>query len=132
MRLWSEIIQEIDIDVWGIENLFPYQLFIIKWLVSGNIAEKERSMLCVKTGGGKSAVMLLTTKIFRGIHLVIVPLLALWGDQVEKCKQLKDHQHNLIKAVHLDEVKLPSNIHELKSFIKGMTLQHALIITACP
>ena len=104
--------------------LFPYQFFIIERLVSRNIAEKRRHIYCVKTGGYKSALIMLTATTFRDTHLIIVPLLSLHGGQIDKYKQLKDHHHNSIKVVHLDEIKLPNRIHELNSFTKGMTLWH--------
>jgi hypothetical protein len=131
-RPWASIIQNVASDVWGIQSLHQYQLHIIELLVSANTCHKRRALLCVKTGGGKSAVVQMVATILKGIHIILVPLLALGADQVEKAKNAQPPYSRFIKAVHLDELKHPSQISGFKSFLTNMTVKHTLIIVASP
>ena len=85
IRPWCKTIQEAATDVWELRYLFLYQLSIIDRLISDNTPADRRNILCVNTSGGKSPVILITAIILRRIHLVIVPLLALGGNQVGNC-----------------------------------------------
>eukprot|EP00978_Attheya_sp_CCMP212_P042563 scaffold261658_cov69-Attheya_sp.AAC.1 len=113
-RPWASIIQNVASDVWA-ETCY-----------------RRRALLCVKTGGGKSAVVQMVATILKGIHIILVPLLALGADQVEKAKNAQPPFSRFIKAVHLDELKHPSQILDFKSFLTNMTLKHTLIIVASP
>jgi superfamily II DNA helicase RecQ len=86
LHSWDKIIKHVAKDVWGIDSLHPYQLKIIKTLVAGVTPLKQRALLCVKTGGGKSAVVQIAAAILIGIHIVLVSmhLLALGANQEKK------------------------------------------------
>jgi hypothetical protein len=129
---WRSIIENAATDVWGIQQLHEYQFKIIELLVSGPTAVSRRALLCVKTGGGKSAVVQMVATLLKGIHIILVPLLALGADQVEKAKNAKHPFTKFIKSVHLDELKHPGKIEALKHFLQHMTADHTLIIVASP
>ena len=81
---WTKLIQRVAKDVWGIDKLYPYQIRIIEALISRATPLERRLLLVIKTGGGKSAVVQVTATIMMGLHIIIVPLLALGADQVSK------------------------------------------------
>eukprot|EP00978_Attheya_sp_CCMP212_P021157 scaffold61429_cov34-Attheya_sp.AAC.2 len=129
VRSWRSIIQNAATDVWGIQQLHEYQLKIIELLVSGPTAVSRRALLCVKTGGGKSAVLVqMVATLLKGIHIILVPLLALGTDQVEKANNAKHPFTKFIKSVHLDELKHPGKIMALKHFLQQMTADHTIMI----
>jgi hypothetical protein len=129
---WDDIIKHVGKDVWGIDSPHLYQYKIIKTLVAGASPLKRRALLCVKTGGGKSAVVQITAAILRGIHIVLVPLLALGADQVWKGNSARHPYSKTIRAIHLDEVKDPATIEMVRSFLMNMTSDKTLIIVASP
>ena len=59
-------------------------------------------MLCIRTGGGKSLTMYLTAISVGGITLVIIPLLSLTANQMERIKKAMQ-QDGAVVAVHLDD-----------------------------
>eukprot|EP00978_Attheya_sp_CCMP212_P020393 scaffold58319_cov28-Attheya_sp.AAC.1 len=63
LHSWPQLIQHVAKDVWGIEQLHCYQIQIIQALISGATPMKRRALLCVKTGGGKSAIVQITATI---------------------------------------------------------------------
>ena len=129
---WDDIIKHVGKDVWGIDSPHLYQYKIIKTLVAGASPLKRRALLCVKTGGGKSAVVQITAAILRGIHIVLVPLLALGADQVSKGNSARHPYSKTIRAIHLDEVKDPATLEMVRSFLMNMTSDKTLIIVASP
>jgi superfamily II DNA helicase RecQ len=93
---------------------------------------QRRALLCVKTGGGKSAVVQILATMMRGIHIILVPLLALGADQVSKGNCARNHFSCRIRAVLLDEVHDPQEITALRTFLSNMTSAQTLIIVASP
>ena len=59
-------------------------------------------MLCVRTGGGKSLTLYLTAVSVGGITLVIIPLLSLTANQLERIKTAMQ-EHGAVVATHLDD-----------------------------
>src|SRR5210317_560660 len=59
-------------------------------------------MLTIRTGGGKSLTLYLTAVSVGGITLVIIPLLSLTANQLERLKQALQNDGNII-CVHLDD-----------------------------
>ena len=59
-------------------------------------------MLCIRTGGGKSLTMYLTAISFGRITLVIIPLLSLTANQMERIKKAMQ-KDGVVVAVHLDD-----------------------------
>eukprot|EP00978_Attheya_sp_CCMP212_P016509 scaffold43308_cov37-Attheya_sp.AAC.1 len=132
LHSWPQLIQHVAKDVWGIAQLHRYQIQIIQALISGASPMKRRALLCVKTGGGKSAVVQITATIMRGIHIILVPLLALGADQVSKGNNARSPFSQNIRAIHLDEVHHPQKIDSLREFLLNMTMSQTLIIVASP
>ena len=84
------------LEIWNIPSPKPYQVEAISCLC---FSTKRRLYLVRKTGDGKSAVVLASATILRGITLVLVPLLGLGCDQVAKAFRLEQR----VEAYHLDE-----------------------------
>jgi hypothetical protein len=84
------------LEIWHIPKPKPYQLEAIACLC---FSTKGRLYLVHKTGEGKSAVVLASATIFRGITLVLVPLLGLGCDQVAKATRREQQ----VEAYHLDK-----------------------------
>eukprot|EP00978_Attheya_sp_CCMP212_P020011 scaffold56807_cov51-Attheya_sp.AAC.2 len=70
--------------------------------------------------------------LLKGIRIILVPLLVLSADQVEKVKNAKHPFTKFITSVHLDELKHPGKIMALKHFLQHMTADHMLIIVVIP
>jgi hypothetical protein len=132
LHSWPKLIQQVANDVWGLPRLHRYQLKIIQTLISGATPMKRRALLCVKTGGGKSAVVQVTATIMRGIHIILVPLLALGADQVSKGNSARSPFSQSIRAIHLDEVHHPQKVASLREFLSNMSMAQTLIIVASP
>ena len=62
-------------------------------------------MLCVRTGGGKTLTMYLTAVSVGGITLVIIPLLSLTANQLERIKRSMQKEGAVV-AVHLDDASM--------------------------
>ena len=59
-------------------------------------------LLCIRTGGGKSLTLYLTAVSIGGISLVIIPLLSLTANQLERLKKALQRDGNVF-CVHLDD-----------------------------
>ena len=110
LHSWPQLIQHMAKDVWGIKQLHRYQIKVIQALLSGATPMKQHALLCVKTGGGKSAVVQITATIMRGIHIILIPLLALGADQVSKGNNTRSPYSQNIRAIHLDKVHHPQKV----------------------
>ena len=98
-------------NVWGV-HLHPMQLRALLFLFGDdNLARK---MLLVArtggTGGRKSHVIRMIGTMFRGIHLIIHPLLVLTADQIMKFS-CASTSHGAVMAHNLDEQASASRAH---------------------
>jgi superfamily II DNA helicase RecQ len=91
------------LKIWNITSPKPFQVEAITCLC---FLTERRLYLVRKTGDGKSAVILASATILRGITLVLVPLLGLGCDQVAKAFRLEQR----VEAYHLNEHRGPDYI----------------------
>jgi superfamily II DNA helicase RecQ len=91
------VITHVMENVWGISAPRDFQVEAVARLV---FEPKTCLFLIRKTGEGKSAVVLTSATLLRGITLVVVPLLGLGCDQVAKAQR---RLHHKVEAYHLDE-----------------------------
>jgi len=75
--------QSILKTVFGYDTFKPLQLEIIE-----NVLAQRDSLVIMPTGGGKSLCYQIPSLIFRGITVVVSPLIALMKDQVEQMREL--------------------------------------------
>jgi hypothetical protein len=103
--------------VWGV-HLRPMQLRALLFLF-GNDNFERKMLLVARTGGGKSHVIRMTGTMFRGIHLIIHPLLVLTADQITKftCASTR---HGSVMAHNCDEQASSSRAH------RDRLMQHLL------
>ena len=66
----------------GIPYLYPIQRFVIS-----NILEQKNQIVVLPTGAGKSLCYQLPARICGGLTVVLVPLLSLLADQLERCRE---------------------------------------------
>jgi superfamily II DNA helicase RecQ len=90
------VILEVVETVWGISSPREFQVEAVARLI---FEPKTCLFLIQKTGEGKSAVVLASATLLRGITLVVVPLLGLGCDQVAKAH----HRRYKVEAYHLDK-----------------------------
>ena len=74
--------QQASNDVWGVKELRPIQEEALM-----HIVEHQSLLLIGRTGIGKTHFVRMVGTIFGGIVVVVVPLLALMGDQMTKMKR---------------------------------------------
>jgi superfamily II DNA helicase RecQ len=92
----TAVITHVMDKVWGIKTPRYFQVEAVARLV---FDPNTCLYLIRKTGEGKSAVVLTSSTLLRGITLVVVPLLGLGCDQVAKAQR---HRYK-VEAFHLDE-----------------------------
>lgn len=70
----------------AIPYLYPIQRFVIS-----NMLEEKNQIVVLPTGAGKSLCYQLPARIGGGLTVVVVPLLSLLTDQLERCRQAGLH-----------------------------------------
>lgn len=100
-------------DIWGVEDLRPIQLEAL-W----HIVNHQSLLLVSRTGSGKTHFVRMMGTELGGIVVVVVPLLALMGDQMTKMKSVDGsveayNVDNLTKSIVFT---LPSMIDLWSSF----------------
>ena len=111
-------LQQLSALVWRMADLRPNQVTICGTLLEDRSC--ERVLLVVeRTGGGKTHCMRLICTYESGIHVIVVPLLALTaGIQINLQQHNNDYGH--VNVVHLDEHYQDHN--KRKEFIAKMAI----------
>ena len=76
---FEELLQQHSKETWGVKQLRPIQSEAL-W----HIIDHRSLLLISRTGSGKSHFVRMMGTVFGGIVVVVVPLLALMGDQMTK------------------------------------------------
>ncbi len=112
---FQELLQQHSNEIWGVKQLRPIQSEAL-W----HIVDHKSLLLISRTGSGKSHFVRMMGTIFGGIVVVVVPLLALMGDQMTKMKSV-DGSVEAYNVDQLDEEaddfidkKLIPRLHEMK------------------
>jgi superfamily II DNA helicase RecQ len=113
------------LEIWHIPSPKPFQVEAITCLC---FSTKRRLYLVQKTGDGKSAVILASVTILRGITLVLISLLGLGCDQVANAFRLEQR----VEAYHLDEHQGPDYItlRDRSLKIKKKRFQSIILFTS--
>lgn len=82
-------------DIWGVEELRPIQLKAL-W----HIVDHDSLLLVSRTGSGKTHFIRMMGTELGGIVVVVVPLLALMGDQMTKMKSVDGS----VEAYNVDQL----------------------------
>jgi superfamily II DNA helicase RecQ len=108
-------------NVWGLESTpYPFQLHCVRSLIWPYRSESPKVLSVQATGKGKSLCMQAAGTLLGGVTLVLVPLLALGGDQVTKIRRA-NQVYSVVKGYHLDELKHGSLRHHVIQELSGMT-----------
>jgi ATP-dependent DNA helicase RecQ len=81
--LSADPITELASGRFGVPYLYPIQRFVI-----ANTLEARSQIVVLPTGSGKSLCFQLPARLLAGATLVVVPLLALLEDQLERCRRM--------------------------------------------
>jgi ATP-dependent DNA helicase RecQ len=81
--LSADPVVELAAGRFGVPYLYPIQRFVI-----ANTLEARSQIVVLPTGSGKSLCFQLPARLLSGATLVVVPLLALLEDQLERCRRL--------------------------------------------
>jgi ATP-dependent DNA helicase RecQ len=81
--LSADPVSELASGRFGTPYLYPIQRFVI-----ANTLEGRSQIVVLPTGSGKSLCFQLPSRLLPGATLVVVPLLALLQDQLERCRRL--------------------------------------------
>jgi ATP-dependent DNA helicase RecQ len=104
-------IEELKLKVlkkyYGYDNFRPQQSQIINSVLS-----KKDSLVLMPTGGGKSLCFQVPALMFKGLTVVISPLISLMQDQVDSLKA------NGVKAEYINSSQTPKQINETIEKIK--------------
>jgi ATP-dependent DNA helicase RecQ len=76
-------VTELASSRFGVPYLYPVQRFVI-----ANTLEARSQIVVLPTGSGKSLCFQLPARLLGGATLVVVPLLALLEDQLERCRRM--------------------------------------------
>jgi hypothetical protein len=92
----KQIIMSTIVAISSIRSPCPFQVFAIYCMVF-----MCSQVLCLirKMGGGKSLVIITTAAMLRGVTIMMVPLIGLGSDQVNKAANIGQR----IEAYHVDE-----------------------------
>ncbi len=85
------------LDDWGIHHPHKFQVRAIHQIA---FSDNQLIYVIAKTGLGKSAIPLTAGSILTGVTLLMVPLVGLGSDQVNK----SSNPENLIESYHLDKI----------------------------
>ena len=88
--------------VWRTATMRPKQQIAVHRILHDEKAD-GKLLLVDRTGGGKSLTMQMALTMSAGIAIIIVPLLALTADQVEKIKRA-NQKYGSVEAHHIDDL----------------------------
>lgn len=100
----EENIHEILFKYWGFSKFRPLQEDIIK-----SVLEGRDTLALLSTGGGKSICFQVPGLYFKGITLVITPLIALMKDQVERLRKYQIPAEAIYSGMSTRETELAIN-----------------------
>mgnify|MGYP001488456449 CR=1 FL=1 len=109
-------IEELKLKVlkkyYGYDNFRPQQSQIIN-----SVLAKKDNLVLMPTGGGKSLCFQIPALMFKGLTVVISPLISLMQDQVDSLKA------NGVKADYINSSQTPKQIDEILEKIKNNNLK---------
>ncbi|OMJ76300.1 hypothetical protein SteCoe_24357 [Stentor coeruleus] len=95
---WDEKINAINKELFGNSEFRPYQREIINAVLS-----QKDVFVIMPTGGGKSLTFQLPAVLSQGISIIIMPLLSLIYDQMQRLKELKIEAREMNSSQTADE-----------------------------